>query len=702
MKTDHRKRRIEAKTMNRDVIARTFLLGSGITLAISILNYINGNWIQSVIELIVSSSVAVTAFNLPRFKQLNRATELVLSLTVIMLTALLFTGGFKHTGLYWYCFFPAVTFFWLGIRRGTYWTLGFIFINLLALSLSQLEIIQLAFPPTEIIVSLISYCVIGIIAFLYERHHVEDSAILKATIREVEKARRHAEDVAQSKADFLASMSHELRTPLNGVIGMSSILLETPLEESQRESATAIHDSASVLLSLINNTLDLSRLDAGRLQIETGPFDLRSLCKEVARLIAPPANQKGIEVLLDYDESLPAQFVGDKNHLRQVLINLAGNAVKFTPSGHVMLSLKSLERTDNTERILMAVSDTGIGIPKNKQQSIFTKFRRAETPGQSSFEGHGLGLAISSQLIEMMNSKIKIQSAPGKGSTFSFELALEIGSATEPTPAKKLSGRRILLIESYQPLADLLRQMLSRAGATVEICDGSAITETLKIAQSCDDILIDHDLPRDPLKFAALIHASTQAKPEIYLIKNSSSIIPQAQLNNAGISAVLTKPILSTELIERLQSVRAPEKSVTPPQAQPQPEAQIGTQNRLVLLVEDNLVNQKVARHFLERCGYAVDLAVNGEEGFRAAFEKEYGFIFMDCQMPIMDGYNATRAIRAKEAELGGTRHVPIIALTAHAMDSDREKCIAAGMDDYLTKPIDANKLQKILSAYSS
>jgi CheY-like chemotaxis protein len=548
-------------------------------------------------------------------------------------------------------------------------------------------------------VSLLSCAVVGVIAFLYEHHHVEDSAALKATIREVEKARRHAENIAQSKADFLASMSHELRTPLNGVIGMSSILLETPLEASQRESATAIHDSASVLLSLINNTLDLSRLDAGRLQLENGPFNLRALCKEVARLIAPPANQKGIEILLDYDENLPVDFVSDKNHLRQILINLAGNAVKFTPSGHVMLSVKSLERTESGERVYFEVSDTGIGIPENKQQSIFTKFRRAETPNQSSFEGHGLGLAISSQLIEMMNSKINIQSTTGKGSAFSFELILPLDPATKSAPAKKLTGRRILLIESYQPLAAILQQMLSRAEATVEICDGSEITETLKAAQSCDTILIDHDLPRDPLKFAALIHASAQTKPDIYLLKNSTAIIPQAQFDEAGISAVLTKPILSNELIERLHA-RAPEKPVAPPQAEPRPSAPADPQNRPVLLVEDNLVNQKVARHFLERCGYAVDLAVNGEEGLRAAFEKEYAFIFMDCQMPVMDGYDATRAIRAKEAELGGNRHVPIIALTAHALDSDREKCLAAGMDDYLTKPIDVNKLQKILSAY--
>ncbi|MFC1467663.1 response regulator [Verrucomicrobiota bacterium] len=677
----------------RNTMLCTFLLGASTGILLSVANFISGNHTVAWIELGLGIFAILIAANLRRIKSFRRTAEYLLLAGIALLTSILFTGGAKQAGLYWFAFFPAVAFFWLGLRRGACWTLALLGTCGLVTFLSFGDWIKLAFEPTQILMALFSTTIIATIVFFYERRRTLDSAMLQNTITDLDKARREAESLTQAKGEFLANMSHEIRTPLNGVVGMANILLQSELKEEQREPARVIHDSANVLLSLINNVLDFTQMEAGQLKLENSAFNMRTLLEEVTRVVATPAYQKDVEIILDYDESLGTLFMGDKKHLRQIMINLAGNAVKFTKKGHVLLRAKSSSTGNN--RIYLEVKDTGIGIPEGQQDKIFDKFSQADTSAEYSFEGSGLGLAISNRLIQMMGSKISITSTPDQGSTFSFELELEALPDQNVEPAQRLAGSRALIVESYKPLAEMLQKQINALGATTEISNGEDLRQKLTQSERFDIILLDHKLHKDNLRPAAVIQElNITPPPRIYLLKAPTAVMPSEHLKAAGIWSTIPKPVIQRDLTDRLLNLHAVEKE----SAKPRPATKQGLR---VLLVEDNLVNQKVARHFLERLNCEVDLAVNGREAVDATLSTTYDLIFMDCQMPEMDGYEATRAIRSNEKERNAPRHLPIIALTAHALDSDREKCLEVGMDDYLSKPINQKKLKKIISGYS-
>lgn len=680
----------------RRMVFYSALFGAFTALFFAAINFtLQNNLLLAWIELAIGGVTLVCTVNIRKFRSVDQIAELVLSLAAILLITLLFTGGIRNTGLYWLPFFPAIACFWIGLRKAVWWIVSLLGLTLLLALFSIPGWIKLVFPASEILMATIITSVISFIISLYERRRATDSAKLHAAIVNLDESRRKAERLARAKDEFLANMSHEIRTPLNGVIGMANVLLQSDLNEGQRESTDIIRDSASVLLSLINNVLDFSRMEAGRLQLANTPFNMQTLFEEVARVISTPAYQKGVEILLDYDETMATHFLGDKKHLRQILINLAGNAVKFTPSGHVMLRAKCLTYSDQKDRVYFEVSDTGIGIPKDQQDKIFGKFSQADTSAQRSFEGSGLGLAISDRLVQMMGDQIKITSQTNQGSAFSFELKLEALPSKTRVPAQRLSSRRVLVVCPHKPLADLLDHQLNTLGAGVEVNTGHNTLEHIMQTKPFDIILLDQCLP-DSLKLAADIQQlDRKTKPLIYLLKNPTQVISAEALEETGIWATISKPIIPSELAERLLS----HYSTQPARPQPKPTKK---DHLKVLLVEDNLVNQKVASHFLKNFGCEVDLASNGREAVNADFSTRYDLIFMDCQMPEMDGYEATRAIRTTEKQADEPRHVPIIALTAHALESDRQKCLTVGMDDYLSKPIDQKKLKQILSIYSS
>jgi CheY-like chemotaxis protein len=391
---------------------------------------------------------------------------------------------------------------------------------------------------------------------------------------------------------------------------------------------------------------------------------------------------------------LSAHFKGDKKRLRQIMINLAGNAVKFTPVGHVII--RAASHSQDKDLICFEVSDTGMGIAQDQQQTIFEQFSKVDAGPQHAIEGSGLGLSISDRLVRMMGGEIAVKSEINKGSVFSFELQLEALPAQNVVPAQRLANRRALIVEPYAPLADILHNQLSLLGAETEINHGQHILEHINTAQPFDLILLDQAVHERALQLARSIkHINREIHPRIFLLKSPTVVISDAELDAAGISGTLTKPILFRELTDRLVNPStAPEQP-----SQPSP---MNKQHLHVLLVEDNKVNQIVARHFLERIGCTIDLVSNGREAVNAACSTHYDLIFMDCQMPIMDGYEATAAIRKNELQRGGEpTRVPIIALTAHALDADRAKCIEVGMDDYISKPIDQKVLKEIISTHS-
>lgn len=672
----------------------TFLLGALMCFSFAVVNFLMANartgWIEAGLGLVV----VLIASNMHKYSQ-KRASAYVLVAAGTLLLSVLISGGVIHAGLYWFAFFPTIAFFWLGQRGGLYWTLSFFFTAGLMTYLSTKGWMVLAFSPAEIGLALLSALVIATISFLYERRRAHDATDLHNTIIKLDALRCEAEELARAKDEFLANMSHEIRTPLNGVIGMANVLLQGPLDKSQHESATLIYDSANVLLSLINNVLDFSRMEAGQLQLKNDPFNLRVLFEEVARVISTPAYQKGVEILIDYDECLPTHFMGDKKHLRQILINLAGNAAKFTHCGHVMLRASSI-MDDNREQILFEIRDTGIGIPLSQQDKVFGKFNQADSSSHRSFEGSGLGLAICDRLVREMGGEISISSVPNQGSTFSFVLDLKCIPGRSVVPAQRLTDRRVLIVEPYKPLASILQGQINMLNAAMQLSDGKELLETIMASKPFDMVLLDYNHVDHALELASAIQKlDRKSHPLIYLLKSPTSVISAQDLDQSGIRECITKPVAQDELRERLLNCyTAAEKPVE--------QRIIKKENLHVLLVEDNLVNQKVARHFLERFGCTVDLAVNGREAVNAVFSNQYDLIFMDCQMPEMDGYEATRMIRNNEKMADEPRHIPIVALTAHALDSDRAKCLEAGMDDYLTKPIDQKNLKKTLSSYTT
>ena len=541
-----------------------------------------------------------------------------------------------------------------------------------------------------------------------QREVAEREAERGLALQALKEERDRAEAANRAKSEFLARMSHEIRTPMNGVLGMTEILRTTKLDDRQRRYAQIIHVSAESLLSVINDILDFSKIEAGKLKLDYEPFDLRSVVEDAVESFAERAASKGLELICDIPPALHTAVSGDALRLRQVLVNLIGNAVKFTEKGEIRVRVRALASTATTAQLGFEVQDTGVGIKAENQQAVFDAFSQEDGSPSRKYGGTGLGLAISRQLIELMGGNIGLTSEPAVGSTFHFTILLrqepDTSQALKPT---RLAGARVLVVDDNPTSREILATCLGSWGMQVRLADsGSQALAVLRreAADAIDVVVLDFHMPDMNGMAVARAMQADSALCELPLIMLSSVYANPARpdLQSPAIAAWLTKPARQAQLLACLNSVLAGEAAHTATQTQRLRALQHSSavQGYRVLLVEDNPVNEEVARIMLLALGAEVTSARNGREALATLREQRFVAVLMDCQMPEMDGYEATREWRDWEARQPQQSRTPIIGLTANALQGDEQRCRAAGMDGYLSKPFTLSQLHETLAIW--